>query len=248
VTTSLNIVQRFETIGLEQMEGVKLMNRTDTKFVFNLDLLPKILDQISPFYFVVEIDGLQLCKYENQYYDTKHLDLYLQHHAGKLNRYKIRHRVYRQSSIGYLEIKFKNNKGRTIKTRTTCNTPPSGWTKELETFLKKNQPYSAEDLKPSLQIEFSRITLVSKTNKERVTIDLQLRFINKQLIKQFNQLVIAEVKQERRVVSTFIKTMQQHQVCEGAISKYCLGIAETGLSRKKNNFKELLLKINKTNL
>lgn len=247
MTTSLNLLQRFESIGLEQMEGVKLMNRTDTKFVFKLCTLSQILEEVLPFYFAVEIVGSRLCKYETQYYDTKNLDLYLQHHAGKLNRYKIRHRIYHQSGMGYLEIKFKNNKGRSIKTRTRCNTAPTEWTKDLRAFLEKNQPYGSADLTPSLRIDYNRITLVNKTSKERVTIDLELRFITEACTKEFNQLVIAEVKQDRKIDSPFIKAMKHHQVREGSISKYCMGIAETGLAPKKNNFKEKLLKINKTN-
>ena len=247
MTTSLNIVQRFEAIGLEQMEGVKLMNRTDTKFVFKLAVLAKILEEVLPFYYAVEIEGARLCKYETHYYDTKNLDLYLKHHAGKLNRYKIRHRIYRQSGIGFLEIKFKTNKGRTIKTRTKCDTKPTEWTKDQVLFLEKNQPYGSKDLSPSLRIDYNRITLVNKRSKERVTIDLQLHFITETCTKEFNQLVMAEVKQDRRMDSPFINAMKHYHVHEGSISKYCMGIAETGMAPKKNNFKEKLLKINNTN-
>lgn len=247
MTTSLNIVQRFEAIGLEQMEGVKLMNRTDTKFVFKLPVLAQILEEVLPFYFAVETEGIRLFKYETQYYDTKNLDLYLKHHAGKLKRYKIRHRIYSQSGIGFLEIKFKNNKGRTVKTRTKCNSRPAEWTQEQVLFLEKNQPHWSKDLTPSLRIDYNRITLVNKTSKERVTIDLQLRFIAERCTKEFNQLVIAEVKQDRRIDSPFLKAMKNCHVREGSISKYCMGIVETGMAPKKNNFKEKLLKINKVN-
>lgn len=228
------------------MEGVRLMNRTDTKFVLKLSALAQILENVLPHYYVVEIGGSRLCKYETQYYDTQNLDLYLRHHAGKLNRFKIRHRIYHASAIGYLEIKLKNNKGRTIKTRTKCNDAPQGWTDELQNFLSKNQPYTVQDLAPSVRVDYERITLVNKSSKERVTLDLQLSFITADTEKAFQNLVIAEVKQDRRVDSPFIRTMKLHHVREGSISKYCMGIVETGMAVKKNNFKEKLGKINST--
>ena len=39
------------------------------------------------------------------------------HQNKKLNRYKIRQREYLISDISFFEIKFKSNKGRTIKKR-----------------------------------------------------------------------------------------------------------------------------------
>ena len=39
------------------------------------------------------------------------------HHNGKLNRYKIRFRDYINTKNSFLEVKFKTNKGETIKSR-----------------------------------------------------------------------------------------------------------------------------------
>ena len=45
-----NILKQFSPVSLKEMDGVKLMNRTDTKFTFKLDLLPQLLNEIKPFY------------------------------------------------------------------------------------------------------------------------------------------------------------------------------------------------------
>ncbi len=60
----------FETISLNQLDQVKLLDRHDTKFVFNEIQLPLILDKIKPFYKILEIENCSIFKYENTYYDT----------------------------------------------------------------------------------------------------------------------------------------------------------------------------------
>ena len=50
-------LSRFEKITLSEMDNVKLMSRTDTKFAFNISKLSKVLEKLSQFYRVMEIDG-----------------------------------------------------------------------------------------------------------------------------------------------------------------------------------------------
>ena len=38
-----NIISKFSSITLDEMDGVKLMSRTDTKFAFKVDQLPLLL-------------------------------------------------------------------------------------------------------------------------------------------------------------------------------------------------------------
>ena len=40
-------LNKFETITLSEMDDVKLMSRTDTKFVFNFLRLPEFLEKLS---------------------------------------------------------------------------------------------------------------------------------------------------------------------------------------------------------
>jgi hypothetical protein len=81
---------------------------------------------------------------------------------------------------------------------------------------------------------------VSKTSAERVTIDLELEFKHAQIHKTVQHLIIAEVKQEKRSASAFLKVMKQHHIREGSISKYCMGVASMVNDVKTNNFKQKL--------
>lgn len=173
---SLDILNKFDPITLKEMDSVKLMNRTDTKYTFNRAQFDEVLKEILKDYRVLEIEGKRVSRYKTLYYDTDDYALYTRHHNGELNRYKIRHRSYLESNIGFLEVKFKSNKGRTVKDRIKKKEVPFIWESETETFLKEMLPFNPHDLKPVIWVNYSRLTLVNKTSAERLTIDLDLEF------------------------------------------------------------------------
>ena len=238
-----DILNSFTPITLKEMDGVKLMDRTDTKFTFKLDLLPQILKELVPFYNCLHIESKTMSKYQTLYYDTDNLMLYNKHHNGELNRFKIRHRTYVDSQLGYLEVKFKNNKGRTIKDRIKEKDPKKVLEDKSYSFLKEELPFDPNTLMPAVWVNYSRITLVNKFSAERLTIDLNLEFKKDNNTVNLDELVIAEVKQEKKKPSPFILVMKKLHVREGSISKYCFAIAFMYSEAKKNNFKEKLLSL-----
>jgi hypothetical protein len=200
-----------------------------------------VMNEVKDQYRVLEVNGKRLNQYKTLYYDTEKLHLYAQHQKGKLNRYKIRHRTYVESETGYVEVKFKNNKGRTIKKRIKEQLPPTSWEGDSRAFLNKTQPFDPNTLIPAIWVNYCRYTLVHKTELERLTIDINLEFVKDSVIKKLDGLVIAEVKQEKRKPTAFLKMMKKYHIREGSISKYCMGIALTCEGIKKNNFKQKLI-------
>ena len=237
------ILSQFAPTSLEEMDSVKLMDRTDTKFTFNISQLELILNDVKDDYKVLEVEEKRLSRYKTLYFDTESLDLYLRHHAGQLNRYKIRHRTYVESNIGFLEVKFKNNKGRTIKNRIKNLDVPENWSGKNQVFLNNMLPFEPSVLVPTIWVNYSRLTLVNKTSAERLTIDLDLEFVKDGKTVNLSNLVIAEVKQEKRKASPILAVLKKHHIREGSISKYCMGIAMTTDDIKKNNFKLKLLNL-----
>ncbi len=228
----------FAPISLAEMDNVKLMDRTDTKYTFPYGRLTEILSLIQDKYSILVVEGVRINRYETLYFDTVDLLLYHLHHSGKLNRYKVRHRTYVESKIGFLEVKFKNNKGRTFKTRIKQNAVCYEFNEEQQqNFIHNKTPYQSSDLKPVIWVNYNRITLVNKTSAERLTIDLNLEFKRDGSSIIHHDLVIAEVKQDGKAYSPFIETMKKLHLREGSISKYCLGIALTYPNVKKNSFK-----------
>lgn len=245
MSTDLNtLLNTFQPISLEEMDSVKLMNRTDTKYIFNISELPSILQNLKNDYRCFYINGTRLSTYKTLYFDTEDFLLYRQHHNGILNRYKLRHRSYVESNLNFLEIKFKTNKDRTIKTRIK-NKLQGNFDDQASQFIEKTMPYKALNLKSNVWINYQRITLVNITNGERLTIDTGLEIINNEKVLKLDKLVIAELKRGSKQFSPFVKLMRDLHIQPGGISKYCMALALTQSNLKTNNFKEKLLKLRK---
>lgn len=255
------IIRSFEPISLAQMESVKLMNRIDTKFVVPLAVLPAILQAAEADYYAQQVDGKRIATYDTMYYDTDTLDMYLRHHDRQLVRQKIRIRQYVDSHLTFLEIKRKNNKGRTNKKRIivpgfdiTADTPSVLKHKRkddepvtVETFIDAKSRYRWTDISPHLWTKFRRITLVNKAKTERLTIDMNLQWDNvlNGEKKTYPNLVIIELKRDGNVTSPMMDIMLTHRIKPLKISKYCIGIALTTPGIKQNRFKKKIRLIEK---
>lgn len=241
------ILSSFRPISLEEMDSVRLMNRTDTKFVFSVSKLDSLMEEICAGYRILEINGNRAIHYETYYFDTKEYDLYRDHHNGKASRFKVRYRKYTDSNLNFFEIKIKNNKGKTVKERIKrkgINTVIEG---KSESLLTRYTPFLPGDLVPVIEVFFTRFTLVNENMTERATIDVDLRFKNHSRMITYEGIVIAEVKMDKTKHSGFIQLMHHHGIDEFAISKYCLGMSSLIPGIKMNNFKPKLLQIQKIN-
>lgn len=237
------ILNNFEATSLSEMDNVKLMNRIDTKYILHKNKLSLLLDLIISNYKVLEINGQRIMAYRNNYFDTNNFSLYKAHHNGKLNRYKVRIREYVESKTKFTEIKFKNNKKKTKKKRILTNEHTA---EENSNFLKQNSPFYFKDLENKIDIDFQRFTLVHKTQNERATIDLNLKFSKKSAEYNLLNTVIVEIKQESyRSDSDLIKALKLLRIRPQRMSKYCIGVALLNENLKRNNFKAKIQKIQK---
>lgn len=241
------LAQQFEPISLGEMDSVKLLDRTDTKYIFNTQSLPDVMEKMMGHYRILEVHSLRMHRYESLYYDTQDYQMYLKHHAGCLNRYKIRYRKYVDTNLNYFEIKFKSNKNRTVKNRIKKQEIEFQIEGHSEEFLKGMTKYSGNNLMPQLWVNYTRVTFVNKQNQERLTFDLNLNYKKNLKTILFDTLVIAELKQEKAKQSEFKNIMKKMGVNDGKISKYCFGISLIVDDIKRNNFKQKILRINKVN-
>ena len=241
----LYITADFTPISLDEMDDVKLMSRTDTKFAFRLVKIPDLLEKMQPFYRVLEIDGKSVHDYKSLYYDTDDRKFYLDHHNGRVNRNKIRFREYVGSKLTFLEIKRKNNKGKTIKKRMKVDSIANELNTKQQAYINKIIG-SKIDVNAKQWINFSRITFVHKIQKERLTMDINLTFKNEKQAGDLKHLAIAEVKQERMSRSSdFMRIAKELHILPIRISKYCMSTLELEPSLKQNRFKAKKLFINK---
>ena len=240
----------FKTISLKEMNNVKLMDRTDTKFVFNKSLLFKILPSLKNDYKILKVNGNRFSKYSSIYFDTNDFMFYKSHHNGRINRVKIRFREYLDSALCFLEIKKKNPKGKTVKNRMIVKKANRKLSKSNYSFINKYLSDSL-DLNYCHENYFNRITLVNQTIKERLTIDFNFSFKRhpKKINNEYNNIIIAELKQEKlNRNSFFYKMMRENRLRKTGMSKYCFATSSIFPSLKYNRFKSNFSILEKNNI
>lgn len=241
-----NILKKFEYISLDDLKKVQLLDRKDTKYVFNQNQLPELLDQLKSSYQILKINDVCEFSYENIYFDTDNFLFYNQHHNQNRNRYKVRFRKYSTTNDCFFEIKIKNNKNRTIKKRLQVNNINNTLNNTEKQLVLKITGQSPNKLSKKIQIQFNRITLSDYDFKERLTIDTNLLVKNDKNSTFLSPLVISEIKQIKyNPKSYYIQILRKLNIPELRFSKYCVGMLHTYKKIKYNRFKPVLLQMNK---
>ncbi len=238
-------LDRLEPITLEEMSGIRLMNRTDTKFVTNKTKLAELLGLAEGEYYAQTHDGTNIASYMTTYWDTDDHHFYMEHHCGRAPRQKVRVRTYVDSDVTFLEVKTKNNHGRTKKKR--IKVPAQNQLDGGDEFISPLVNYGMDDIHPTVRNYFHRITLVNKGKTERLTIDFDVQFQNFETgqEKQTGQLVIIELKRDGNVASPVLELLRQLRIKPSGFSKYCIGSVMTNPNLKMNLFKPKLVRINR---
>ncbi|WP_430906830.1 polyphosphate polymerase domain-containing protein [Maribacter sp. 2-571] len=235
----------FRPISLDAISDASLMDRVDTKFILHQQKITSILSAAQSSYHVLEISDARVMTYKNQYFDTEAFDCYTDHHNGKGHRFKVRIREYSASNKRYLEVKIKENTGRTKKKRKQIDAFTALNTLEGQAFVRRNCSLKSS-ISPVLQNDFKRITLIAPDLSERVTIDIGLTFQNGHGRYQPENLAIIEIKQGTfNRMGNFFQILKHHGILPYRVSKYCIGMAQLNPSLKQNIFKEKRLRINK---
>lgn len=241
-----SILDKFNPVSLTEAGEVKLMNRIDRKYWFHVSSLYSLLERMMQYYDILEIDGVRFLEYQSTYFDTKDNGMYLKHHNQKLNRVKIRRRVYTTTGHQFLEVKLKSNTKRTIKTRIETDYLKNNILSAEQDFIAKKTPYKGEELVKTLNNKFNRITLINKNKQGRCTIDVHPKFWNEKGEISFKKLVVFELKRERRFKgSPMVKIMRELKIRQKGLSKYCTGRALLDPTLKRNLFKPRLRYIEK---
>ena len=241
------LLAQMPPITLEEMSAVKLMKRNDTKYVTNFDTLCDLLRLAHDAgYFVQDISGNRISHYHTLYWDMpEDHRYYLIHQQKRKPRIKVRCREYIDSHIGFLEIKRKDNHGKTHKRRVKV---PVGLeslvasAKEREDFLTEELHLTFDQLIPTLSNRFCRITMVNSAHTERVTIDFELGFHNYEnhVRKQMPGIVIIELKRDGRTASPMPGLLRQLRIKPSGFSKYVIGSAHTNPELRQNLLKKRL--------
>lgn len=239
----------MQPITLEQMKSIRLMKRTDKKYVTDMPRLLQLLALTRDSYYVQEIDGHRVATYRTVYWDTAggH-DMFRTHQCGHLPRTKVRARTYVDSNLSFLEIKKKNNHGKTSKKRIAVPSIDAVLHEQTgDDFLYERTGMRFDELVPAVGNRFKRITLVNHGKTERLTIDFDLHFDNLETGAEavMDRVSIIELKRDGRIPSPILPLLRQLRIKPSGFSKYCIGSCITNDSLRVNRLKPRLRKIDR---
>ena len=248
------ILNQYGAITLDEMRNIRLMNRIDTKFVTTVPMLERLLLLAKDDYLVQETEGARISPYYTLYFDTEDCAMYNRHEAGHLSRQKVRVRSYLNADLNFLEVKTKNNHGRTKKKRIVAdgfdpenisifNVQSSMFSEFLQTYLG----YDRRRLSGQVENRFDRITLVNNARTERLTIDTNLRFhnISTDYRRTMDNLVVIELKRDGLQSSPILPLLSELRIFPHGFSKYCIGSALTNEALRRNRIKPRLRSVEK---
>lgn len=245
-----SLLYTMPPITLEQMAGIRLMNRLDTKYVASKAQLVQLLQLVQNDYYVQETLDRRIIPYLTTYYDTQDHFMYMMHHNQRARRMKVRVRTYVASHLTFLEVKNKNNHARTKKKR--IEVPSQSDFRNTEgahELVQCKTGFNLDRLSPVVRNEFNRVTLVNKGKTERLTIDFDICFHNCETGRDHgtDKLVVIELKRDGNVFSPVCNKLRDIHVHPTGFSKCCIGMALTDPQLKQNNFKPKLRNLEKIN-
>jgi hypothetical protein len=247
ISEVINILDSFNSIRLEEMDNVRLMDRFDTKYLMPANRIPDLLALMQARYRVLEVNNCRISSYTTLYLDTPDFAFFNQHVTGRTGRIKVRYRKYNSTGITFLEIKKKTKKNRTVKWRIENSFSENRLDKAAVEFIFKHVSFKSEVLKPVLTNSFKRITLTGFDIPERVTIDLDLTYSSPDgKTSDLPLIAVVELKSEGiGARSHFSKLIKQLSVYPTGFSKYCVGNALLYDLPLKNILKSKLLLLNR---
>ena len=222
--TDPGVLRDFDIATAALIEARALQERVDRKYLLGADALEPLLAHLRPSYSLIRAGQHIWARYESIYFDTPGRELYHAHRCGRRPRYKIRIRHHVDRRLTFLEIKSKNNSGRTIKRRLALAYRQSHLGSREREFIEGHTPLDGARLMPSLSVSFLRVTLVGTGVNERLTFDRDVTFVGGAQEQRLSRVVIGEVKQaEYANYHGAVAALRGLHVREATFSKYCVG-------------------------
>ena len=236
--------QSFDSCDLAAMnDKTSMLTRIDNKYVVQAPDLETLLASLSARFDILEIDNLRSFTYATCYFDDVERSAYYEHHQGKRKGFKVRSRRYLEAGLCYVELKMKEKRGTTIKQRLEYDYEDyDTLTPEALQFVKNGYlnhygKHFTYQVAPVLEIQYRRVTLVSKDRQERMTIDTQLVFRSSgQFLYVPHGVFIVETKSVngRGQADQCLRALHHHPIKR--CSKYCIGMAALSEVSRFNHF------------
>lgn len=249
----LNRLSGFSAINLTELNATaSYLKRIDRKFLMTEDKFLSILGDLSNDFRALEIWDKRIFLYDNVYMDTKDYLFYNQHQNQVPSRTKVRTRHYTDAGdLAFFEYKQKEDwvtkKFRYQFPASEHGTMTKGKKRFFEGVFQSLYSDKAPDISPAMRTKYNRLTLVSNTGEERLTIDfnISIKDLRNEKAKniKLDNLVIIESKSLSDNCKS-LEIIKSHGVDQaGSCSKYSLWIVYSGLAEKWTKFEKTMKKI-----
>ena len=242
------IAGRFDPIGLaEAEERAPFAIRTDRKYVLDPATFAQLAERLVDDHLALDVGGRRLSSYDTIYFDTPELLSFRQHVQGRRRRFKCRTRLYGGGGPCFVEVKLKGPRGETLKRRLEVPVPGHGELAEASLGFLASELLRAyghgtpADLGTTLGTSFTRLTLVAREARERVTCDFGLAFRSgaaRHEIAPGRVVVETKTALGNGVADRHLRRLGVRPVTP--CSKYCVGVALTRADVRDNAFRRLV--------
>lgn len=240
-------LERLHRVPVDRLDKCALLRRVDTKFLYPEAELDDFIRALGESYGILPAGGNNLATYRTLYFDGPDRKFYHQHRRGRRDRFKVRVRHYLDRGLTYLEVKRKTNHNVTVKSRQQLEFLADELNGDEMAFLGEHLPDDPAHIGPAVWTDFSRVTLVSMCDQERLTIDLGLEFALDGRRHRMDGLAIVEVKQPRfQPRSVAMLALRERGVRPSGMSKYCTAQAVLSRGLRQNRFCPVLRNIRRT--
>lgn len=239
----LAVASRFEKATRCLIESRSLLNRTDTKFIVPASLAVWVLARVADRYKVVMNGPGPLAHYITDYYDTSDLRCFYDEMSGRRPRYKVRVRSYQDGKC-FVETKVKDISERTRKHRLLRACRELEFSVPEMDLIAGRTDLPVDELTRSIGVDYDRLSVVSPTSDERVTVDVNITVRAGARRLGFPEVAIFETKQGCHTgLTPIMKSLQQHGLAACELSKYCSALAIADASLTMNRAAEMLRRL-----
>lgn len=171
---------RLRTVGLDTLvDQAALLERTDRKYIVPVGTARALVDAIADTHHALKVAGRRYTTYQSLYFDTVELQSVQAHIQRRRRRWKVRSRLYVEDELCRIDVKSKDNAGRTVKAMAPSDPSRFGALMGADrTFVERQLAgYADADvsaLVPAAEIDYTRSTLADLDAGARVTIDWNL--------------------------------------------------------------------------
>ncbi len=237
----------LDGVGLETLTSTAaLLTRVDRKYVLTAAEASALLPSVDHATKALRIDGSIAMEYATMYFDTADLLSFRLAALGRRRRFKLRSRLYVESSAAFLEIKTKGARKTTVKERIE---QPLSAVAELSDDGKEYAAAAVgalgygraivDALEPTLETRYLRTTLLQPSGA-RATIDTQLTWADAWGARmEARDLVIIETKSASRA-SELDRVLWRHGHRPLGISKFATGLAAMRPELPNNRWRRVI--------